>query len=373
MSNRIYVGTRKGLFTVDRSGTRAGSPWTISRTAFMGDHVSMVLPDTRDGSAYTALYHGHFGSKLHRSVDEGNTWVECSVPVYPQPPVGVEDKDQWGKAVPWKLERIWALEAGAAKESGVLWCGTIPGGLFRSTDRGSSWTLVESLWNDPKRKEWFGGGADLPGIHSICVDPRDRRRVCVGVSCGGAWLTTDAGKNWQCRADGMWAAYMPPERKYDPNIQDPHRIVQCAAKPDCYWAQHHNGVFRSTDGAVSWQEATGIAPSSFGFAVAVHPRDPQVAWFVPGINDEKRIPVDGQVVVTRTRNGGTSFEVLRKGLPQEHAYDIAFRHGMDIDETGDRLAFGSTTGSLWVSEDQGDSWQTIATNLPPVYCVRFVK
>ena len=99
---------------------------------------------------------------------------------------------------------------------------------------------------------------------------------------------------------------------------------------------------------------------------------PEVFVFgTSAISDEKRIPVDGEVVVSRTRDGGNTFEVLRKGLPQEHAYDLTFRHALDVDETGNRLAFGSTTGSLWISEDQGDTWQQIASHLPPVYCVRF--
>ena len=137
--------------------------------------------------------------------------------------------------------------------------------------------------------------------------------------------------------------------------------------------QHHNGVFRSTDGSMSWREIENVPPSAFGFAVAVHPEEHDTAWFVPGVSDEHRIPVDGKVVVSRTRDGGESFNVLTKGLPQEHAYDLTFRHALDIDESGDRLAFGSTTGSLWVTEDGGDSWETVSTHLPPVYCVRFVK
>lgn len=140
-----------------------------------------------------------------------------------------------------------------------------------------------------------------------------------------------------------------------------------------YWAQHHNCVFRSTDGAASWREITDILPSTFGFAVAVHPGDPDTAWLVPGVSDEHRIPPDGHVVVNRTRDGGTSFETLRRGLPQEHAYDLTYRHALDVDETGDRLAFGTTTGTLWVSEDQGDAWQTASSHLPPVYCVRFAR
>ena len=120
-----------------------------------------------------------------------------------------------------------------------------------------------------------------------------------------------------------------------------------------------------------WEEITEAGPSTFGFATAVDPADPDTAWFVPGIKDEKRIPVGGKLVVTRTRDGGKSFETLREGLPQDHAYDLVFRHALDIDTSGNRLAFGSTTGNLWVSETQGDSWQCVSQHLPPIYAVRF--
>jgi len=369
MSDRILVATRKGLFTVGRNGN-GGSGWRIADADFLGDNVSMALVDRRDGTRYAALDHGHFGVKLHRAKADG-AWEECAAPAYPPKPEGEVDQDQWGKEIPWSTVRIWALESGGADQPGVMWCGTLPGGLFRSDDGGASWALVRTLWDHPQRKEWFGGGADLPGMHSICIDPRDSQCLRVGVSCGGVWQSDDGGETWNCRADGMRAAYMPPEGQFNPNIQDPHRLVQCRDAPDALWVQHHNGIFRSTDGSKSWREIENARPSNFGFAVAVHPSAPDTAWFVPGIKDELRIPVEGKLVVTRTRDGGETFDVLKQGLPQEHAYDIVFRHALDIDDSGDRLAFGSTTGGLWVSEDQGDSWHCISHSLPPVYSVRF--
>lgn len=367
MSDRIYVASHKGLFTVGRVGSR----WAITDAAFLGDDIRMVLRDRRDGAVYAVLEHGHFGIKFHRSRDDGKTWQEIGTPAYPTKPEGVDDRDGWGKPLEWKLAHIWALEPGLADQPGVLWCGTIPGGLFRSGDSGMSWELVQALWDHPGRKKWMGGGADLPGIHSVCVHPADGKHVTLGVSCGGVWVTRDGGETWDCRAQGMRADFMPPEQQYDPGIQDAHRVVQCPADPDYLWAQHHNGIFRSTDGSASWQELTDVPVSSFGFAVAVHPRQPNTAWFVPAIKDEKRIPVGGRVVVTRTRDGGKTFDVLSRGLPQEHAYDLTYRHGLDIDDTGDRLAFGSTTGGCWVTDDQGETWQTVAEHLPPIFCVRF--
>jgi hypothetical protein len=150
-----------------------------------------------------------------------------------------------------------------------------------------------------------------------------------------------------------------------------HRLVQCSARPDVLWAQHHNGVFRSTDGGNHWDDVKAIAPSRFGFAVAVHPQKPDTAWFVPADKDERRVPLDGKLVVARTRDGGRSFELLRRGLPEAPAYDLVYRHGLAVDASGNTLAMGSTTGGLWISEDQGDSWRCLSAHLPPVYAVRF--
>ncbi|MEE8162323.1 MAG: exo-alpha-sialidase [Acidobacteriota bacterium] len=366
MSDRLLVATRKGLFEVKRGS----GGWAISGPSFLGDPVSIVFPDPRDGTVYAALALSHFGVKLHRSYDGGKSWEECSAPSYPNREA--EEPRQRSGPSEDSVTQIWCLEAAGEDSTGELWAGTIPGGLFRSSDRGSSWELNRSLWERPERTEWFGGGYSQPGIHSICVNPRDPGHVTLAVSCGGVWVTLDGGGSWECRARGMKADYMPPQRQQECAVQDPHRLVQCAASPEVLWVQHHNGVFRSTDGAVSWRQIFDAKPSTFGFAVAVHPQNPEVAWLVPGVSDECRVPVQGRVVVSRTRDGGRSFEVLREGLPQENAFDIVYRHGLDVDSTGERLAMGSTTGSLWISEDGGDSWQTVSCHLPPVHCLRFV-
>jgi photosystem II stability/assembly factor-like uncharacterized protein len=321
-----------------------------------------------------ALDHGHFGVKMHRSRDGGCTWQEVAAPKYPEKPADyVPRTPAQGRPIDWTLKLIWALAPGGRSQPGVVWCGTLPGGLFKSEDGGDSWALNRPLWDDPRREEWFGGGADQPGIHSICVDPRDANHVVIGVSCGGVWSTRDGGATWTLDGKGLRAEYMPAERQFDQNVQDAHMVAQCPGRPDALWLQHHNGIFRSLDAGASFAEISGVQPSAFGFAVAVHPREPDTAWFVPAVKDEKRYPTGGQVVVNRTRDGGKTFETLRSGLPQEHAYDLVFRHALDVDDTGERLAFGSTTGSVWVSDNGGDSWQTLSTNLPPVYAVRFEK
>lgn len=368
MSDRILVGTRKGLFTIRRNG----GDWRVTDCQFLGDPVNLVMRDARDRHVYAALDTGHFGAKLHRSADDGKTFEEIKTPVYPEKPADEEDVAAIQRTeIEWKLRSIWALEAGGADESGNLWCGTIPGGLFVSTDRGDSWELVRSLWDDPLRKEWFGGGTVYPALHSICVHPNDSSRIAVAVSCGGVWQTRDRGESWAVTGKGMRADYLPPERAGEEWTQDPHCMVQCRNHPDHFWVQHHNGIFRSEDGAKSWTEIENVSPSAFGFPVVVHPEEPKTAWFVPAKQDQARYPVDGAVVVNRTRDGGRTFETLREGLPQEHAYDLTLRHALSLSDDGDRLAFGSTGGAVWVSQNQGDQWTEVTAHLPPVYCVRF--
>ena len=359
MSDRLYVGTHKGLFELGRNN----GAWEVVDIRFLGDPVSAVLAH-EDGSIYAALDLGHFGAKLWRR-DRTGAWNELAVPVFPPKPDDAADDPH-----PWSLGKIWVLEPGGVP--GRLWAGTMPGGLFGSDDGGASWSLIEALWRMPERRQWAGvAGGEQPGINSVLVDPRNPADIRVGVSTAGVWASTDKGASWDLINRGMYNEYMPPERREDPITQDVHRLARCTAHPEIVWCQHHNGVFRSTDAGARWHELTAIRPSKFGFAVAAHPHDGDTAWFVPAVKDERRIPVDGKVVVARTRDGGHSFEVLSKGLPQHHAYDLVWRHGLTVDGSGERLAFGSTSGGLWISEDCGDSWTMPEMRLPPIAVVRF--
>jgi len=359
MAERLYVGTRKGLFELARG--RAG--WDVAATHFLGDPVSAVLA-LSDGTLFAALDLGHFGAKLWRR-ETGGDWHELPAPAFPPRPDDVMDDPH-----PWSVGKIWAIEPGGVANR--LWIGTMPGGLFRSDDGGESWALNEPLWRMPERLKWMGvAGGEQPGISAVLVDPDNPAVLRLGVSTAGVWETTDTGASWALINQGMYNEYLPPEHRGDPIAQDIHMLAHCAARPEVMWCQHHNGVFRSTDAGHNWREVTAIRPSKFGFAVVAHPRDPDTAWFVPAVKDERRIPVDAKVVVARTRDGGESFAVLAKGLPQRHAYDLVWRHGLAVDATGERLAFGSTSGGVWISEDSGESWSGLDARLPPVSVTRF--
>jgi photosystem II stability/assembly factor-like uncharacterized protein len=356
VSDRILVSTRKGLITL----ARGSNGWSVAGMAFDGVPVTAALADARDGALYAALKHGHFGPKLHRSQDGGNTWTEIATPAFPPDTPDAPS-----------LKQMFTIEPGGADRPGRLWIGAVPAGMFRSDDRGESWQLVRPLWEVPGRSKWMGGGNEDTAMHTVSPDPRDPDRVVVAISCAGVWDTRDGGKNWTLEGEGLVATYMPPDQQRVRDAQDPHRVARCAANPDVMWMQHHCGIFRSTDAGAHWAQLKPPG-DDFGFAVAAHPKDPQTAWFVPAIKDEMRMPRDGALAVTRTRDGGKTWDTFREGLPQRDAYDLIYRHGLDVDSTGTRLAMGSTTGALWVSETGGEGWQLVNAHLPPIYAVRFV-
>ncbi|MGI9542786.1 MAG: WD40/YVTN/BNR-like repeat-containing protein [Cyclobacteriaceae bacterium] len=359
MKTTLLLGTRKGLIVLRKQP----KGWKFEKTHFTGIPVSLAYVDQRDKTWWACLDHGHWGRKLHRSKDEGHTWVEVEAPKYPE---GTEMKE----GVPAMVRYIWAFTQAGDDKPGELYLGTEPGGLFQSKDHGDSWELVESLWDHPSRPEhWFGGGRDYAGIHSIVVDPRDSDHLYIGISCAGVFESTNAGKTWLVRNQGLRADYLP-----DPQAEvghDPHMLVACHKQPDALWQQNHCGIFKSTDGAKSWQEVTDKkGPAKFGFAMAVDHEDSEQAWVVPAVSDEIRVAIDGALTVCRTDDGGKTWQDFRKGLPQENCFDLVYRHALDVN--ADEVVFGTTTGNLFHSQDRGTSWDLLGYTLPMVYSVDFV-
>ena len=384
MSKRILVGTRKGTFIIERAGNR----WKPVLAGHAGVGSNYVARDPGTDTLWALLGHGHWGAKLSRSRDGGKSWEDAGQVKYPEGAryIGHEFSDtgdlkQLDRFKDATLGKLWCIAFGPGK----IYVGTIPGGLFVSEDGGDSFELNRPLWNHESRggdlfagegngkTHWFGtpaseSGEFAPGIHSIVVDPRNPDRVLVAVSTAGVLETSDGGRSWRGVNKGMTNDYLP-----DPAAEwghDAHLIDLCAAQPDHVWQQNHSGVFYSSDGAATWRKVSDKDKGvHFGFPVAADDRDGKTAWLVPGRADDQRMAIDGGLFVARTRDGGQTWEQLREGLPQAPAYDVVYRHALAA--SAGQLAFGSTTGNLYASDDAGDSWHCIGANFPPIYSVRF--
>ncbi len=358
MQQKLLIGTTKGLVVFEEKDQH----WQIQSTHFLGFPVSLIYVNELSHVWWAGISHHHWGQKLHFSKDEGQTWQSVKPPSYP-----TDAKMGSGKAA--TLKKIWTIQEGGKKYPHRIWVGTEPGGLFLSEDNGHTFELVDALWNHPSRmnqQQWFGTGRSEPFIHSIVVDPNDNDHVYIAVSCAGIFETKDSGQSWHPCNKGLIAAYLP-----NPHVEighDPHRLFACAAHPKVLWQQNHCGIFRSTDGAKNWQlisDKEGIA--NYGFALAIDHQNPDRAWVIPAVSDEIRIAPNQALAVCRTEDGGKTWQSLTKGLPQDHCFDIVFRHALAI--SGDTLVFGTTTGNIYLSDNKGEEWSCLSNNLARVDCV----
>lgn len=358
-ATHLLVGTRKGLAIYHKKNDQ----WNYETMHFSGIPVSIAYADPATHFWWACLDHGHWGVKLHRSNNQGKTWEEVAAPAFPE---GSEIKE----GLPATTQYIWSLQNGGLDRPGHLWLGTVPGGLFKSEDNGDSFHLVESLWEEPTRTtDWFGAGMDHPGIHSILIDPRNSDHIFVGISCAGTYESVDNGKSWTIRNKGLYASFLP-----DPYAEvghDPHLLRFCEAKPEVLWQQNHCGVYRSEDSGLNWKEVSDKTKNVyFGFPIEVSKTDPLKAWIFPSKSDEERTAINGGLSVCRTDDGGQTWNVFRKGLPQEACFDIIYRHCLVANEQ--TVAFGTTCGNLFISEDEGASWACLNNYLPLIYSLQFV-
>ena len=354
--DHLLISSRKGLITYSKSNGH----WKYDSLHFKGIPVCLSFHDKARDVLWAFQDHGHWGIKIHKSGDFGATWQEVSAMKYPE---GAEVKE--GK--PAALNYIWSADIDV---NGRMWIGTVPGGLFY-TDDGIEFQLNEALWDHPHRqKHWFGGGMDYPGIHSIICDPKDSDHMYVGISVGGVYETRDGGQTWDMRNKGLRADFMP-----DPNGEfshDPHLLVTCPSNRNVMWQQNHCGIFKSIDGAASWEDVSQPGgPANFGFVIEVDESNPEGAWVVPGVSDEIRVAIDEALCVCRTEDGGKSWQAFRNGLPQQGSFDIVYRHAM-ARNNGD-MFFGTTTGNLFHSVDAGESWQSTSNYLPLINAVTFAE
>jgi photosystem II stability/assembly factor-like uncharacterized protein len=346
----LLIGTSKGAFLLDGDAGRAD--WRIRGPLCEGWPVHDISVDPASGALLAAAGSPWFGPAVWRSDDLGETWTHSSEGL------------TYGDDGP-KVTSVWNVVGGLD----ALYAGVEPAGLFRSTDGGRTWQHVEGLTNHPSRPEWVEGAGGLI-LHTIIPHPTDASRMWVGISAVGVFETRDGGATWHTRNTGVRADFNP-ENRYPEFGQCVHKLVLASDGGERLYQQNHCGVYRSTDGGAAWEEITTGLPSQFGFVMTAHPRDPMTVWNIPLTEPEDgRLMPDAAAAVWRTHDGGATWVRSGDGLPQRDAYVGVLREAMAhdvLDPVG--VYFGTSTGQLYGSADEGRTWSKIADNLPPIWSV----
>ncbi|MGA9964131.1 MAG: protein kinase [Terriglobales bacterium] len=352
----LLLGTTKGAFILRSNAAR--SRWEVGGPYFHGHNVYAMAYDSRGGQhRIWASTQSYWGTLLRSSDDFGKSWTNPQqAPIRFPSDTGVS------------LKNIWQIALGRPEEPNVLYCGVEPAALFESRDAGESWSLVRGLFDHPHRPRWMPGNGGL-ALHTVVLDPADNQRMYVAISAGGVYRTSDGGRSWTPQNQGIRAMTMPD--KYPEFGQCVHKIVMHSARPERLYLQSHWGLYRSDNFAENWNDIANGVPSDFGFAMLTHPRNPDCVYIVPVESDEFRCACDGRLRVYRTRNGGASWEPLFRGLPQKRAYETVLRDAITADAFDPvGIYFGTRSGQLFGSRDEGRTWQKILEGLPSVVCVR---
>ncbi len=364
----ILVATRKGAWLLHGDGSRRA--WRLDGPHFLGHIVSHLVLDPRDGrTLLAAAKTGHLGPTVFRSTDFGRSWKEAArPPAFAKAPAG-----ETGRAVD---HTFWLAPSGAS-EPDVWYAGTSPQGLFRSADGGVTWQPFSIVNDDPQFRAWMGseqgGTPDGPKLHSIVVDPRDPKHFYVAMSSGGVHESVDGGKSFTPLVKGL--EVVDGFDRANLAFHDPHCVRLCPSNPDRLYQQNHCGIYRLDRPSDEWIRIGKTMPKragDIGFPMVVHPRDADTVWVFPmdGSTVWPRVSPDGVPAAYGTRNGGKTWRRLDAGLPRRQAWWTVKRQAMTADARDPvGLYFGTTSGELWASRDEGGKWTCIARHLPEIYAV----
>ncbi len=355
-TNLVAIGTGKGLFLARSEDDR--KTWAVSGPHFPMTGVYAVSIDTRRSPArlLAGVDSSHFGPIVATSDNLGETWDEPE-----ERPIAFPEDSETA------LVRVWQITPSPV-EADVVYAGTEPQGLFRSTDGGQRYEFVRGLWEHPHRPEW-GAGFGGPAVHTIVPHATDADRMLVAMSTGGVYVTEDGGQSWQASNAGIRAVYVPdPFPEFGQCI---HKVTASPANPEQYFAQVHHGVYRSDDAGKTWDSIADGLPTDFGFAIVAHPYRSGVVYSFPLEADSRRFPPGFRCQVYRSEDAGKTWEPLSAGLPEEPYYPSVLRDAMCTDNAETvGVYFGTRDGDVYASRDEGEHWQLLASHLPEVLCVR---
>jgi photosystem II stability/assembly factor-like uncharacterized protein len=327
-SDEVLVGTLHGVVTLVRDGG-----WRIARRVLEDRHISAIIEEPDSG----VLFAGAFAGGIHASTDGGRTWERRDH--------GVTEPD------------VYSLASVRLNGRARLYAGTEPARLFYSDDLGLSWSELPGLRAVPSVPRWtFPAPPHVAHAKHITFSPDDPSTIFVSIEQGGLLRSTDAGETWtELHTNGL--------------NDDLHRLVLHPRDPRLLYANTGVGLHVSTDGGTTWEHRTTRTAEVGGYpdGLVLRPSRPEELF----IGAAQHNPGDWRTShfagarISRSRDGGGTWEVLGGGLPDRLQASI---EAMCLEEwDGGCAVFAATTaGEVWASEDGGESWACIARDLTPI-------
>ncbi len=349
----VLISTVKGAFFYHTDEHR--EHWKLTGPHLAGSEVYSLCGDTRGGRIFAGTGHFMEGVTLRVSRDLGDNWE--AVERTPGNPTGPNAE----------LKHIWQIVPGHPSEPGTWYAGVDDAGLFVSRDDGRAWTELDGLTRHPTRPNWPPGNGGLC-LHTILIDPSNRRRLWVAISAVGVFRSDDAGVSWQLCNTGL-PNVAPEFIKAEGMGRCVHKMALDPERPGVLYQQFHNGVFKSDDAGETWDSIANGLPSDFGFPIVVTPRGS--LFIVPLVSGMNRVVPDGKLKVWRSRDRGASWQPLTNGLPQEQHFVGVLRDAMTTDPLSPAgIYFGTTMGELFYSTDDGDTWQRLPVQFPRITSIK---
>jgi len=327
LSKEVLVGTREGIAII----AREGSAWRVAHRALTDKHISAIIIEPESGLTIAGAFHG----SVHVSADAGRTWEQRNN--------GLAESN------------VYSLASARINGRTRLFAGTEPAHLFLSDDLGLHWSEVPSLRSVPSvPKRSFPTPPHIGHVKHINFEPHNPTTVYASVEVGGLLKSTDAGQSWQ---------------EFPDLYEDVHRTMIHPSNPQFLYGVTGRGLYVSPDAGGTWEQWTrredevGGYPDGFVF----RPSDPKTI-FMTAAHDAPgtwRTTHFAGARISRSRDGGRTWEILRNGLPDRMQASI---EAFSLEEAGASFSIfaGTTSGEVLCSEDGGDHWEKIISGLAPI-------
>jgi len=328
-SNEVLVGTREGVVRIVRDG--AGSGWSVADRSLTDRHIHAIIIEPTTGTVFA----GASGGGIHASNDGGRTWEERSR--------GLSERD------------VYSLASTVIDGQPRLFAGTEPAHLFTSDDLGRSWRELPALRSVPGNEKWsFPAPPHVGHLKHINFDPTNPRTMFGSIEVGGLLKSTDSGQTWT-EIPGMY--------------EDVHRTVINPKNPERIYVTGGDGVYVTSNGGKTWEHWTDRDSEIGGY--------PDLLVFVPSQPDrmfvaaaqcspgEWRQSHFAGARISRSRDGGKTWEILGNGLPDRLQASV---EAVALEESGSTVSLwaATTAGEVYYSGDAGDSWSIAVQGLAPI-------